>query len=95
VIVNILVEGRIGDPATVADAAEWRDGLELDFDVLADVDQDWVDAWGNPDSSLYIQHSYTVIGADGRVTWREEGEAGTTLGTFTDALEAALSGAVP
>lgn len=71
----MVVEGQSGDPASVEDAAAWRDAYGLTFEVLADSEQAWVQSWGDPAGGGYSQHSYTVVNSDGTVSWRKTGSA--------------------
>jgi peroxiredoxin len=87
-VINVVVEGLRSDPATVQDAADWRSAYGLSFTVLADTEQRWVERWGG-ESARYNQHSYTVIGSDGRVSWRADGHEGTTLAALIEAWEGA------
>ncbi len=87
VIVDVVVQNENGDGASVEDAARWQDDRGIsDWVVLAAGDTDWVDIWGNPDSDTYVQHSYTVIGRDGRVAWHATGYTGTRHEDIIEAL---------
>jgi hypothetical protein len=72
VVLNVLVEDRSFQPADVADADQWRRRLDLTIPTLADAQGAWVSVWGDLDSATFNQHSYTLVGADGIVIWREE-----------------------
>ena len=76
VILNVVVEDNQSDPASAEVAAEWRDVLGLTFPVLADPDAYWQATWsGNPGRA---NHSYTVLDAEGRITYRQaDGSAGS------------------
>jgi peroxiredoxin len=89
VVLDVVVENSDGEPASVADAQLWRDSLEIDFTVLADSDEQWVDAWGNGGSRRFVQHSYTVVGTDGRVAWHDEGHSSGSVDAIIEAAEAA------
>lgn len=94
VVLNVVVEDDAAQPATVADAATWRDAFGMDFTVLADEEGEWVETWGNVDDTrVWSQHSYTVMDETGRVTWREDGHTGDTLDAMVEAAEDAAEAA--
>lgn len=72
-ILNVLVEDVDGQPADRADAVLWRDTYGLGFDVLPDPEGIWVEEWGDHDGLDWVQHSYTLVDADGRVAWHHNG----------------------
>lgn len=88
-MLNVLVEDRSFQPADVEDADAWRRRLNLTIPVLADTQGGWVAAWGNSQSDFYVQHSYTLVGPDGIVIWREEENqrAGPVLARIIEQLE--------
>lgn len=88
-MLNVLVEDSSFNPADVRDADAWRRRLDLTIPVLADSDGAWVDTWGNSQSDFYSQHSYTLVGADGVVIWREEENqrAGPVLDRIIEQIE--------
>ncbi len=60
--------------ADTAAAQRWVDSYDLTWVTVAATNGDWVQAWGNSnDSTTFIQHSYTIIGTNGRVAWRRDG----------------------
>lgn len=89
-VIDVLVENGSFQNASVADAAAWRDRYGLQFPVLADVNRDWANSWGNIDDPRYDQHSYTIIDPDGVVVWRREGAttADSVLRDILTALDA-------
>ncbi len=72
-IFDVLTENSSFEPASVADAAAWRERWGLDYPVLADTDGAWAATWGDPANPSYAQHAYTLLDADGIVLWRAEG----------------------
>lgn len=76
VVLNVLVEDRSFQPADVAAADQWRRRLDLTIPTLADSDGAWVSVWGDLDAATFSQHTYTLVGADGIVIWREEENRG-------------------
>lgn len=88
-MLNVLVEDQSFQPADVADADAWRRRLDLVIPVLADSELRWAAVWGNAQSDFYVQHSYTLVGADGIVIWREEENqrAGPVLERIIEQLE--------
>ena len=89
VVLDVLVEDLDGRPASVEDAAAWRDAFGLSFDVLADSDRIWVRRWGDPDGGPYDQHSYTVLNSDGTVAWHRAGFGRDVLIDIVREVEAA------
>ena len=89
-VLNVLVEDRSFQPADVADAESWHRQLDLQFQVLADTERAWANVWGDPDGGSFIQHSYTLVDADGIVLWREveNRRAGPVLERIIEQLEA-------
>ena len=89
-VLNVLVEDGSFQAADVAAAEAWSRRLDLSFDVLADADLSWAQAWGNPHSNFFVQHSYTLLDADGVVVWREveNQRAGPVLERIIEQLEA-------
>ena len=85
-VVNVVVEDELGAPADADAAQRWVDDYDLRWIVGADID--WVDTWGNEnDDVTYIQHSYTIIGSDGRVAWRRDGWTNSTHHEIIEALD--------
>lgn len=82
VLLNVLVEDNGGDAPSLAEAEQWKTGLGLPFDVLADTDHAWADVW----STGGHRHTYTVIGADGRVAWHVDGYRSATASDVMDAV---------
>ncbi len=88
---NVIVENQQREPVSVVEAAEWRDTLELSFEVLADVDQTWVADYGDPDGGLWVQHSYVVVTPDGRVAYHEFDRDQDTVDNLIEAVLAVPS----
>lgn len=89
VVMDVVVEDTGGREPDAADAASLQEGLELvEFQVVADVDQAWWADWSGTGGTS--QHSYTVVGADGRVSWRKDDGGSTSLSTLTDEVLDAL-----
>lgn len=87
---NVIVENSRFSPASVSDASTWQSQFGLDtFTVLADTNEDWISQYEDPDAFLFAQHSYTVVGSDGRVQWHQFEHDGSTLDDITAAAEAA------
>ena len=84
VILNVLVQNVSSSPATVDDAATWREGNDLSFYVLADEEEAWVSVWGGAGGTS--QHSYTVLNRDGTVSWRLDQHSSDVLDVMTNAL---------
>ncbi len=87
-VLNVIVQGVTSEPGTVQDAMAWRDQFDLPFDVLADSDETWADAWGDPSTRTYTQHSYTVLDREGRVAWHDFGEDGDVVPTIAETVDA-------
>lgn len=86
-IVDIVVQNENGEDASIEDAQRWQEERSIeDWTVLAGGQSGWVDVWGNPDSDTYIQHTYTVLDRDGRVTWHATGFSPTRHEDIIDAL---------
>jgi peroxiredoxin len=85
-VMNVLVQDNAGSAPDLDDAQAWRDGLELDLTVLADVDHAWTDAWTAADGGATNPHSYTVVGADGRVVWHREDRPPVTVEELVEQL---------
>ena len=88
-VIDVVVEDGDHNTATLDDAIEWQSTYNLAFEVVVDSEGEWVPLWGNvEDTDLFNQHSYTVLGSDGRVSWRADG---FTLERVDDIIEAAES----
>lgn len=85
-MLNVVVDAVDGSPAQVSDAVAWREQFSLEWEVLADADEEWVQVWGDRGSSTFSQHSYTVIGRDGRVVWHDFGEDRNVVDGIDEAI---------
>ena len=75
----MVVEDEYAEWADVEAAQRWVESYDLTWVTVAATNGDWVQAWGNVnDSNTYIQHSYTIVGSDGRVAWRRDGNTSAT-----------------
>ncbi len=83
-IVSIVSEDVFGADPTVDDAANWRQSLDLQYIVVADVEGDVSPEW---DRGGVVPMSY-VIDQDGVITWFANGRG--TLDEFTREVEALL-----
>lgn len=80
------MEDEFGDPADADAAQRWIEDNDLRWIVGAA--SNWVDVWGNAnDDSTFTQHSYTILGSDGRVAWRRDGWTTTTDDDIIEALQ--------
>ncbi|MFT4978879.1 MAG: hypothetical protein ACI8S6_004789 [Myxococcota bacterium] len=86
-VYNVLTQDTGGQPADQETAADWHEGLGLSFDVLADAEGEWVFYWGGAQGTS--QHSYTVIGSDGLISWRVDSGRAAELDDITAAALAA------
>ena len=73
--------------ATEETAASWQEGLGLTWVVLADVDGEWMAKWGGAGGQS--QHSYTVLDAEGQVSWKQHDGSSEDVDVIIDAIEAA------
>lgn len=87
VVFNVLTQQNDGSPAEQENAANWHDGLELSFDVLADYEGAWQFYWGGAYGTS--QHSYTVIDSSGKIAWRVDTGQQAALDDIIAAAEAA------
>ena len=87
-VINVLVFDAVGQIATPDTAAEWTDVLGLDeFVVLADIAGEWMLSWGGDGGRS--QHSFTVLDAEGKVSWKQHDGNGGSIGEIIDELDAA------
>jgi len=85
----VVVEDENAEWADVEAAQRWVDSYDLTWVTVAATNGDWVQAWGNVnDSDTFIQHSYTIVGSDGRVAWRRDGYNGATADDIIEAVGA-------
>ncbi|MFT4623171.1 MAG: hypothetical protein ACI8PZ_001827 [Myxococcota bacterium] len=85
VVLNVVAldsDGRYSDADT---AAEWAEVLDLSWVVLADPEGEWLAKWGGNDGKS--QHSYTVLDADGVLTWKEHSGSSESVDAIIDAIE--------
>ncbi|MEL6341900.1 MAG: hypothetical protein AAFV53_02130 [Myxococcota bacterium] len=82
-ILNVITVSLRNDPAGQSSAENWRDQLQLDFIVLGDQDGAWAADWAGNDAAPH--HSYTMIGSDGRITWRQDDGSSTTADALSEA----------
>jgi hypothetical protein len=86
-IVDVVTQEESGNQPDAAAAQRWVDEFGLTWVTVADVDGDWLADWGNAnDPDTFTQHSYTIIGSDGRVAWRRDGNDGSTDEDIIEAL---------
>jgi hypothetical protein len=88
VVINVLTETVAGMSAQAADAGIWQDDVASSIVVLADDQSDWLLDWGGADGTS--QHSFTVIDASGKVTWRLDDGSSTSVDTIVEELDNAL-----
>lgn len=79
---TVVIEDNNRGAISVEEAAAFKDGLDLSYTVLADVDGDWFDGWGE------TRHSYTVIDSDGTIVFHTLRSSG---GLVDDLVDAALA----
>ncbi len=83
----MVVEDEYAEWADVAAAERWVADYGLTWVTVAATNGDWVQAWGNVnDSDTFIQHSYTIVGSDGRVAWRRDGYSSATADDIIEAV---------
>ena len=87
VVINVVTHDFNHQIATEETAKSWQDALGLSWIVLADVDGEWMAKWGGDDGSS--QHSYTVLDAEGRVSWKRHDGLSEDVSVIIDAIEAA------
>ena len=80
---TVVIEDNNRGDISVEEAASFKAGLDLSYTVLADVDGDWFDGWGE------TRHSYTVIDSDGTVVFHVLRNSGDLVGDLVDAALAA------
>ena len=88
-VINVSAQTADREPAQPEDLAawaEWHGGGWLD---LADSEESWVAVWQNTTSDYFFAQSYTVIGTDGLVAYRQDGAQRTTLEELIEAVQAA------
>ena len=87
-VINVLVFDAVGQIATPDTAAEWTDVLGLEeFVVLADIAGEWMISWGGDGGRS--QHSYTILDAEGKVSWKQNDGNGGSMSEIIDELDAA------
>ena len=87
-VINVLVFDAAGQIATPDTAAEWTDVLGLEeFVILADISGEWMTSWGGDGGRS--QHSYTILDAEGKVSWKQHDGNGGSMGEIIDELDAA------
>ena len=77
-----------GYPGTSETAGIWEDELGLTWITVGDPDGEWLEKWGGADGTS--QHSYTVLDADGAVTWKQHDGANGNINEIIDELNNAL-----
>ncbi len=80
---TVVIEDNNRSNISLEEAASFKGGLDLSFTVLADVDGDWFDGWGE------TRHSYTVIDSNGTIVWHELRNSGRLVDDLVDAALAA------
>ena len=86
-VINVIVFDIDGQIATEETAEEWADVLGLDWIVLADIAGEWMTSWGGDGGRS--QHSYTVLDAEGKVSWKQHDGNGGSVNEIIDELDAA------
>ncbi|MFT6146075.1 MAG: hypothetical protein ACJATT_004091 [Myxococcota bacterium] len=79
---TVVIEDNNRGDISVDEIASFRDGLDLSYTVLADVDGEWFDGWGE------ARHSYTVIDSNGVIVFHE---LRNSNGLVDDLVDAALA----
>ena len=87
-VINVLTESVSDVSAQAADAGIWQDDVAPGIVVLADDQAEWLRDWGGADGTS--QHSFTVIDASGKVTWRLDDGSSTSVDTIGEELDNAL-----
>ncbi|MFT6160587.1 MAG: hypothetical protein ACJAZO_003930 [Myxococcota bacterium] len=80
---TVVIEDNNRGDVSVEEAATFKDGLDLSYTVLADVDGDWFNAWGE------TRHSYTVIDSNGFIVFHELRNSGSLVDDLVNAALAA------
>lgn len=80
VMTVVIADNNRGD-ISVEEAATFKEGLGVSYTVLADVNGEWFDGWGE------TRHSYTVIDSDGTIVFHQLRSSG---GLVDDLVDAAL-----
>ncbi len=87
-MLNVITFDLDGQIATEETAASWQDELGLSWLVVADVAGEWMAKWGGDNGRS--QHSYTVLDAEGRVSWKRHDGSSEDVSVIIDAIEAAV-----
>ena len=75
VVYNVLAIDMYGYPGTAETVGMWEDELGLTWITVGDPDGEWIEEWGGADGTS--THSYTVLNAEGAVTWAQhDGSSG-------------------
>jgi len=88
VVYNVIALDINGYPGTSETAATWEDALGLTWITVGDPDGDWLEKWGGANGSS--QHSYTVLDAEGAVTWKQHDGSSGNVNEIIDELNDAF-----
>ena len=80
---TVVIEDNGHNAISVEEAAAFKAQLNVSYTVLADVDGEWLDAWGG------TRHSYTVIDSNGVIVFHQIGSSRSLVDDLTDAALAA------